>query len=515
MRRNILAAGLGALLALLSACGQAPAETPAPTASPPAPTAAPQAARVFTLPRTEGSLHPILSRDKINLSLSGLIWEGLFALDESFAPQNVLCQSYTVSEDGLTWTFTLKGGVTFSDGSPLTAGEVAASLLLAKSEESRYAPRLAGVKTIASVDGAVVLGLTRPNGALPALLDIPIVKGESEEPLGTGPYVVEGWGEEGRLAARADWWSARGKEPPAQSIPLRVIQEADDLIYAFDTGDISLVTADLTGANALGYAGDSHEVWDYPTTTMVFVGFNCAKGPCADPAVRAALSRGFDRNTVSSALYARHARAAALPAPPEAEVYDKALADGVGYSPQAMADGLEQAGWTKNEAGVLAKGRTTMTLKLAVNTDNSFRLAVAEYLAGELGKAGAAVEVEKLSWNDYEKALTAGDFDLYLGAVSMTADLDPAPLVTAGGALNYGRYADAGTNALLEAYQAASGADRVRAGGALYRKLLEDAPFTPLCFKNQSVLTQWGAVSGLRPTQQDPFHGVEGWTLGT
>lgn len=179
-----------------------------------------------------------------------------------------------------------------------------------------------------------------------------------------------------------------------------------------------------------------------------------------------------------------------------------------------MADGLEQAGWTKNEAGVLAKGRTTMTLKLAVNTDNSFRLAVAEYLAGELGKAGAAVEVEKLSWNDYEKALTAGDFDLYLGAVSMTADLDPAPLVTAGGALNYGRYADAGTNALLEAYQAASGADRVRAGGRCTASCWRTRPSPPL-LQEPVRADPVGAVSGLRPTQQDPFHGVEGWTLGT
>ena len=513
MRRSVFAATLAVLLAALTACGEAPPEpTPSPT-----PTPVPvevQAAKPFTLPRTEGSLHPILSRDKINLSLSGLVWEGLFRLDETFAPQNALCESYSVSEDGLTWTFVLRPGVTFSDGSPLTAAEVVSSLLLAKSEPSRFAPRLEHVKSVAAADGAVAVTLDQPNGALPALLDIPIVKGESEEPLGTGPYVIEGWGEEGRLTARADWWSARGKEPPAQSIPLYAIREADDLIYAFDTGEISLVTADLTGTNALGFAGDSHEVWDYPTSTMIFVGYNCAKGPCADPAVRAALARGMDRNTVAAALYARHARAAALPAPPEAEVYNTALADTVEYSPQAMADGLEKAGWVKNDAGVLAKGRTTLALDFVVNTDNSFRLAVAEYLAGELGKAGVQVELQKLSWAEYEKALAAGSFDLYLGATAMTADFDPAPLAAAGGSLNYGRFSDGETAALLATYQAASGTSRVYAAVNLYRRLLEQAPFTPLCFKNESVLTQWGAVSGLRPTQQDPFYGVEGWTLG-
>ena len=95
-------------------------------------------------------------------------------------------------------------------------------------------------------------------GALPALLDIPIVKGDGDAPLGTGPYVLEG-GEAPRLATRSGWW--QNKSLPVDAIPLRSIREADDLIYAFDTGDVSLVTADLTGTNALGFAGDLREYY--------------------------------------------------------------------------------------------------------------------------------------------------------------------------------------------------------------------------------------------------------------
>lgn len=500
------------LLMGLSACGEneappTPAPTPVPSVEPEAPAAG------FTLPRTEGSLHPILSRDRINLSLAGLIWEGLFALDERFEPQAVLCERYAVSEDGLEWTFWPKGDITFSDGSPLTADEIVFSLRLAKSADSRFAGRLSDVKTVTALDGAVILTLARPNGALPALLDIPVVKGESEEPLGTGPYVPQGWGEEGKLAARGEWWAARGKEPAVLEIPLRTIQEADDLIYAFDTGDISLVTTDLTGSNALGYAGDNHEVWDYATTTMVYVGFNCAKGPCSDTAVRRALSRGFDRNTVAVALYARHAEAAALPVHPDSPLYSGSAAAALEYSPQALAELLNEAGYEKNDDGLMVKGRKPLTLTFLVNTDNSFRLAVAEYLAGELTKAGITVELEKCSWSDYQKALEAGDFDLYLGATSMTADFDPSPLAASGGALNYGKYADAESAELLAAYRAASGNAREYAARQLYTKLAQDAPFTALCFKNQSVLTQWGAVSGLHPTQRDPFYGIETWRI--
>ena len=472
----------GALILALSACAPAGEVLPPETTPTPTQTARPEPARAFTLPRSEGTLHPILSQDAANVALAGLVWEGLFALDGSFEPQPVLCQGYTVSEDGLTWTFTLRSGVTFSDGSPLTADEAAASLRLAMGESSRFSGRMGGVRSVTSQDGAVVVTLNRPNGALPALLDIPIVKGESEEPLGTGPYVVEGWGEDSRLTARSDWW--QNKPLPVQTIPLYTVPEPDDLIYAFDAGDISLVSTDLTGTNALGFGGD-YETWDYPTSTMLYVGFNCNAGACRDPAVRQALSRGLDRNSVASALYARHAVASALPA----------------------------AGWSKGEDGLWARGRERLSLTFVVSTDNTFRLTAAEYLAGELTRAGIGVELQKLSWTDYQKALAQGDFDLYLGAVTLSADFDPTPLLS--GALNYGKYWNADTNALTDAYRAAAGTARETAAAALWARLAQEAPFAVLCFQNQSVLTQWGMVSGLTPTQQNPFYGFAHWSVGS
>ena len=106
---------------------------------------------------------------------------------------------------------------------------------------------------------------------------------------------------------------------------------------------------------------------------------------------------------------------------------------------------------------------------------------------------------------------SGGSFDLYLGATALSADFDPAPLLT--GALNYGGYWNDQTNALLGAYQAASGEARVSTATALWAALESEAPFSTLCFTNQSVLTKWGAVSGLTPTQQDPFYGIEHWSV--
>lgn len=215
------------------------------------------------------------------------------------------------------------------------------------------------------------------------------------------------------------------------------------------------------------------------------------------------------------ALLSRHAQAAALPVPPDSPLYDETLAQRRSYSPQALSELLTQAGYEKDGDGLWGKGRRTLALTFLVNTDNTFRLAVAEYLAEELTRSGITVDLQKLSWADYQKALSAGKFDLYLGATALSADFDPGLLTKAGGSLNFGAFQSGEIGALLAAYQRASGAERESAARSLWEGLEREVPFTVLCFKNQSVLTQWGAVSGLSPTQNNPFSGIENWTLGS
>ena len=144
--RRLLPLLLGLAL-LLSACTPQAAE-PTPTLEPtPSPTPAPVPA-VFALAcYPSDSFHPITGTNRTNLLLAPLVYEGLFSLDGTFTPQNQLCASYTVSEDGLTWTFTLAED-TFSDGSPLTAQDVASSLTLAMGEGSLYAQRLTDVQSV-------------------------------------------------------------------------------------------------------------------------------------------------------------------------------------------------------------------------------------------------------------------------------------------------------------------------------------------------------------------------------
>ena len=74
------------------------------------------------------SLDPVTCPDGMQQVVASLLCEGMFRLGPDFEPQSWLCASYTVNEDFTSYTFLLREGVTFSDGSPLTAADVRATL---------------------------------------------------------------------------------------------------------------------------------------------------------------------------------------------------------------------------------------------------------------------------------------------------------------------------------------------------------------------------------------------------
>lgn len=506
MRR--LTALLLALLVVLTACGETavvPTQSQQPEATPP-----PAQERVFALGYDpETTLHPITGNSQVNLDLAGLVYEGLYELNHNFAAVPVLAQSAQPDESGLVWTVSIKNGVLFSDGTPLTADHVAASLRLALGSEL-YGARLSAVTAIRAVEDGVVITLSAPNGALPALLDIPVVLEQEEgAPLGTGRYRFATKGEELFLSVNANHGS--WADLPYQTIPLRAISTADRRIAAFDSGDVTAVTTDFSSAYALGYSG-SYETWDYPTTNLLYVGFQTTKGACASAEVRRACSLAFDRESVVQSLLLGHGDPTSLPVHPNHDDFDTGAAGVLDYDIQGAEELLAQAGYTTNEEdGLLYKGRTPLAVTLVVNRDSVAKQEVADYLARSLQGIGVAVTVQKLGWEEYIKALQRGSFDLYIGEVRLTGDFDITELLA--GSLNYGGYAGETLPALLAARTAAQGGARVQAAARLWEELADTVPIAPLCFKRNSLLVRWGMVSDLSPTQGDPFYGMEQWQV--
>ena len=507
-RSNEIVAALALTGALILGACSAPAPVPPDTVRPtPALSERTETGLSFALPCYPGAgFHPITGSNRLNLTLAPLVYRGLFAVDGHFQAQNDLCESYTVSEDGLTWTFRLTGAV-FSDGSPLTAREVVSSLQTARRSE-RYRGRLTDIENVAAEGETAVVTLSRPRGFLPLLLDVPIVKeGEDpQRPLGTGPYAITE-GEEGlALTAR------QGAQVPLASIPLRTVEAGDDLVYAFDAQEISLVDADLTGTNALGYSGRL-ETTDYDTTTLLYIGCNMTSGPCRDQTVRQAVALTIDREEIAEKTLAGHGAATTLPVHPMASGYDVGLADQWSRDGERAAALLEEGGWLLGGEGKRERRGEALTLRLIVNQDNTFKTAAAEEAAAALVELGVQVAVDRLSWEDFLSALEKGEFDLFLGEVALTADFDLEPLLGRNGGLNYTGFADEAVWEQIARVRAARGKEREAGLADLCGAVAELAPVVPICFKNGSLLTQWGQVTGAAPVQRDVFAGIENWTV--
>lgn len=110
----LLAACLG--LSLLG-CGQEEAPAPPPSDSPsPTPTQTVENVQFSLGYDPSASLHPITGESRVNQDLTGLVYQGLYELDNEFVPQPVLAASGASSADGYSWTFSLRPGVLFSGG---------------------------------------------------------------------------------------------------------------------------------------------------------------------------------------------------------------------------------------------------------------------------------------------------------------------------------------------------------------------------------------------------------------
>lgn len=443
--------------------------------------------QTITLPfYPESSLHPVLGSHRVNLTLAPLLYQGLFELDPFFVPQPVLCEDWTVSEDGLRWTFTLKNGVVFSDGTPLTA-QIAASALETARTSARYSARLSCVMAFGVDEGGqLVANLSRPNMGLPALLDIPITPDTGHRPAGTGSYVLA---EDEKSLVLRD-----GHPTLTRKIQLQPISRQQELTGGLEPdGVLTLVDTDLTGTGAPGFSGAYHTV-DYDTTALIYLGFNTGRSVFRSPQSRGALSSALDRDELVSAAFSGHALAATIPIHPASPLYDESLARQLSSNRPAR-EILEQAGLA---------GRT---VTLLVSSENTAMVTTAQLIARQLEKAGMQVRVSALGWSDYLSALNARQFDMYLAQVNLAADFDLTRLAGSGGTLNYTGWSASRTDALLREFLAAPEDDRVRAAADLCSELARQCPVSPLCFKRSSVLVRpESGLSTLTPTRANVFY---------
>ena len=434
-----------------------------------------------------------------NRPVLSLVYEGLFVMGNHFQPEPVLCEKFAVSESGKYYIFKLCEGVCFSDGSPLTAADVVASLEKARDSEY-YGSRFSKVAEFEAKDDrtlAVTLFYAYEN--LPLLLDVPIVKAgtESEDrPLGSGPYRFTGSEPNLRLVKNEAWWQDRIAPIDVPDITLTSAKDAPDVRDSFEFGDTSLVCADLNSPTAVGYRCD-YELWDCPTTTMQYLGFNLGGGLFLNREFRAAVTHIIDRDSIIATVYKGFAEAACLPCAPSSPIYDQELAQGYAYDRDAFLKAKQSAGVSSDYVATLL-----------VCSNDPARIEMAYRIADAFNDAGVKMDVSSVDRDTYLYRLYVGQYDCFIGETRLSATFDLSEFFKPYGSLSIGAIQNVSMERLCY--------DALENTGNCYdleKSVMENAYFCPILFKSYAVMVSRGVITNLQPAMDNVFHLAGGRTL--
>jgi len=464
------------------------------------------------------SLNPLTALNRDNILLSSLMYESLFVLDGKFNAEPVLCERWSTS-DNVTFSLEIRPNIPMSDGSLLTAEDVAYSLRQAMLR-GRYVNRFSTVASVAA-DGpmTVTVELYAPNNRFTRLLDIPIIKSgqiDYRVPVGSGPYVYAGT-EEMRLdsfAGHRDFMRL-----PISTIYLKECNDSE-LTSLFDDGELSLITDDPYDAFDIRL-NRLHDTRYYDTTTIQFIGFNANSMVLRDSDVRRAIGCAVDRQFIVENIMPRHTIAAPLALSPGFDLYDVEWEYRNLTPLQEMAILLDRAGLSDFDQDSFLElhdgfgGYSKFSLEFIVNSDNSHKVRAAHTIADALRRNGLNIIVRELPWDRYTNALQIGDFDMYYGETMLGADFNLSPLLLPG-PLNYGRTASSDYRPLIEAFLGARDDEVVQwAAKRLCDEITVRAPFIPILYKRYAVFSPMGAISDASPSQSSIFRNITEWTIDT
>ncbi|SNQ48342.1 Extracellular solute-binding protein family 5 [Frankia canadensis] len=360
-------AGLAALLVLVGLLASGCGGNDAPTAA-----ASPRSGGTLTFAaETEpGCLDPGYDPLNVTALIDRNIFDSLVyqAPDLSFHPW--LAERWTTSPDRRTYTFTLRKGVTFHDGAPLTADAVRATLdhAVAPATKSLYAGSL--LRTYQGADivnpTTVAVRLARPDASILQALSTPFLGIQSPRaltrpttqqcvhPVGSGPFSFVSWTKTQRLALRrnaAYTWgpNAPGARPGAaylDGITVSFIKEDAARLGALTSGQVNAI-AQVPPVSARTVRGNGLRLLTDQAPGGVFTLYlNTTRGPLTDLRVRRALQRGVDFTALTTSVYfGQYARAWSALSPTTA-AYDRALENSWRPDPALAGRLLDEAGWT-------------------------------------------------------------------------------------------------------------------------------------------------------------------------
>lgn len=417
------------------------------------------------------------------------VFDTLVEPDENLEMKPALAESWETSEDNLTWTFRLRQGVQWHDGSPFTSEDVVYSLRRIIDEQLGNAYRLTAVDTIEAPDpSTVVIRVSRPAANLLASLGgykgMAIVKRSNvdsgditRQPIGTGPFRMQNYnaGESITLAANPGFWDGA---PSLGGVTFRFISEGNTAQTALTNGEIHWTDSFEPQQLRPLEANQSVSVGNVPSSDYWYITMNQKKEPWNRVEARQAIAYAIDRAAIVQAVSFGTAVQNQLAIPSESAWY-------VEYAP--FRTDLNRARELLAQAGVQGGPVTFMATGEYPET-----VAVGQLLADVLRPIGFELRIETVDFATWLARQSAGEWDMLM--LGWLGNIDPNDFYYnqhhSGGSNNHQGYSNPRVDQLLDQGSAETDTNRRKdIYGEAARIIADEGSYIYLY--NPAVLQAW------------------------
>lgn len=460
------------------------------------------------------SLDPALSTDVPTGRAVSYVFDGLTRFTPDARVEPALAERWDVSPDGRTYTFHLRRGVTFHDGTPFVARQVVASWQRAldpKGKGGRAWPlyEIAGAQAFAESKGQVLTGaratndstlvvtLTEPVAAFPKLLAMPVASvvpdrtgpDFGQHPVGTGPWTFVEWKHDDYLkfSRNPRYWGAslRGGAVGADTLIARIIPEPSTKVAEFENGTVDVLSVPEGETRNWEQTDEKQaRLVSAPALRLYYVAINTTRGPLADARVRQALNHAVDTKAILERLLAGRGKLAAgtIPGAVDSLADDRAP---YAYDPAKAKQLLAAAGHPNG-----------IDVDIWVGQDPTFA-RIAQSVQGYLQAVGVRAKIVQRDAPSVREAARNGQADLFVKdwfADYPDADAFLYPLLhstSKGVGGNVSFYANAKVDSLVtRARRTPDDAERARLARSADSVAFADAPMIYLFHYNQLYAVQ-------------------------
>ncbi len=462
-RRFLTLMGLAASVGLLEACASTPAASPttapaapaatkapaaAPTSAPAAPAATsapaaqptkapaasgtlgPKQTFIFAMQADASNVDPHVSVDGQSAVVANRCYDKLIELVPGAPKPGVplemrgdLAESWKVSDDGLKYTFKIRKGAKFSDGSPLDAKAVKWSFDRLMAVNKGAASNIRQLKSTEAPDESTVeMTLTEPYAYFlptlaswqygivnPKVMDHQKNNDWGQEYLagnimGSGPYAMTEWrrGQQIQLDYNPNWW---GKEPSIKRVIVKVVPETTNMRLQLEKGDVDFLNP-ISISETLTLDGKPGvRVVDSPSVWFILAYLNCTKPPLDNVKVRQAMSYAINYDALIKEVIKGRGRKANGPIAYGMEGYDETL-KGYDYNPAKAKQLLAEAGFPN--------GFELLLTYAPAGAAGSDEVALASQ--ADLAAVGIKVKIEKIAEPTRRERIDKNDFQWSIGS---------------------------------------------------------------------------------------------------